>query len=170
MKKYSSPYSKPMFLSTLVVYSFLLFALKNWIIQLHELPFESNHSLWYIFGIVIAVLAIVYGYLFQVRGVEIADDTLIIRRMCGKIVIPFNEITSVEHKSSILFDLRICGISGLFGHIGWFWNSKIGKYTAYATDGNSLITIKTHKGVYVISCENEEEMIANVIRRINKSF
>lgn len=56
-------------------------------------------------------------------------------------------------------DVRVCGISGLFGHLGLFWNKNGGIYRAYVKNGNNMIEIKTIDKTYVISCDNHEELL-----------
>ena len=51
-------------------------------------------------------------------------------------------------------DLRVCGISGLFGHIGYFRHRTRGIYRAYVKDGDSMIEISTHSKIYVVSCDD----------------
>lgn len=57
-------------------------------------------------------------------------------------------------------DVRLWGISGLFGHIGLFWNSNIGKYYAFVKDGNSMLEIKTRRKCYVISCDDYTQVVS----------
>lgn len=75
-------------------------------------------------------------------------EDIIIQKMCGNIIIPINEIQEVSPKKHIASDIRTCGISGLFGHIGWFLNKQIGRYFALVKDRDAMLTIR------VISCQN----------------
>jgi hypothetical protein len=77
-------------------------------------------------------------------------------------VIPRNEIVQTSHKECMRGDVRLFGVGGLFGRIGWFWNKSIGRYLAFVKDGNSLIEIKTSGRTYVVSCDNYEQVLINI--------
>lgn len=54
-----------------------------------------------------------------------------------------------------MYDIRLWGISGLFGHIGWFWSLGSGKYFALVKNGDNMFVIETYDNKrYVVSCDN----------------
>lgn len=122
---------------------------------------STGSPMWYSMLSVIVVLAVAYLYAVaaQIMGLHVTENAVIIKKMAGRIVIPRNDIVSVCRKHHMMADIRLWGISGLFGHIGLFSNYASGKYHAYAKDGNNLIAIETTKRRYVVSCDNADEVV-----------
>lgn len=155
MKHFKSHFSKVMLASTILVCLLLVFALYTMIIQLMQFPYTSL-SFW---GICLVFCFVIFTLIFaftqQIKDISITETDLIIKKMCGNIVIPIQDIQEVFPKRSIVYDIRIWGISGLFGHIGWFWNKQTGRFFALVKNGNSMLFIKTKTNkCYVISCQN----------------
>lgn len=78
---------------------------------------------------------------FGVYGYSIQDRKLIIMRMGWSKHIDLSDISNIEFKPHAMSgSIRTWGIGGLFGYIGYFHNSELGSYKAYATKGaNSVI-------------------------------
>lgn len=123
---------------------------------------NSRNMMWYVtlFIILILVVTHLYAFMNQIRGLTITNEAVIINKMIGSITIPFNSIVRVSSKRSMKTDIRLWGISGLYGHLGLFSNKTIGMYHAYAKDGSNLITIETGDNNYVVSCDNSKNVLA----------
>jgi hypothetical protein len=98
--------------------------------------------------------------------IGVTNSEVIIKKRLGSIKVPISNILDIREKKHLFTDIRIFGISGLFGHIGLFWNKRIGKFTVYATNGNSLVEIRTKEQTYVISCDNREAFILDISKAI----
>ena len=157
---FKSHFSKAMLVSTILVCLLLVYALYIMIIRMAQLPCTS-FSFWgicLVFCFVVGTM--IYAFTQQIKGVLITETDLIIKKMCGNIIIPIQDIREVSPKQNIAYDARIWGISGLFGHIGWFWNKRSGRFFALAKDGNSMLSIRTKADkCYVISCQNHLQVM-----------
>ena len=166
MKHFKSHLSKPMLVSTILVCSLLVYALYTMIIQMMQFPFISPSfgGIFLVFCFVFFTL--IYAFTQQIQDISITETDLIIKKICGNIIIPIQDIQAVFPKRSIVYDIRIWGISGLFGHIGWFWNKQIGRFFALVKDGNSMLVIKTKDNkCYVVSCQNHLQAMNLLIQK-----
>lgn len=160
MKKFKSTYSKGILWITI-----LLVALMGYFIVLSSYKMLScpvqSYSFWiYALVWVVLVMALLHAFLSQIVSVSVTEKEVIVKKMYGRVVIHRDDILAVRYKKSILRDVRIWGIGGLFGHTGLFWNSDAGKYRAYVNNGRNMIEIKTTKKCYVVSCDNCNEVMA----------
>lgn len=155
MKHFQSTFSNAMLVSTILVCLLLVYALYAMVAQLPQYSYTS-FTFWGIsLAFCLVVLTMIYAFTQQLKTVTITDTDFIIQKMYGNIIIPINEIQEVSPKAHIASDIRVCGISGLFGHIGWFSNKQTGRYFALVKDGDSMLTIRTKNNkCYVISCKN----------------
>ena len=155
MKHFQSTFSNAMLVSTILVCLLLVYALYAMVVQLPQYSYTS-YKFWGIsLAFCLVICTMVYAFSQQLKSVTITDTEIIIQKMFGNIIIPIHEIQEVSPKQHIASDIRICGISGLFGHIGWFSNKQIGRYFALVKDGDAMFTIRTNKNkCYVISCQD----------------
>ena len=159
MRRFKSSYSKPMLLATCFLLIILSFAIYIIINQMAKFPIDSFNFIGVGIALCFILATLLYSFLSQIRYVCLTKENLIIKKMLGKVIIPRCNILQVQHKKSLMFDVRLWGISGLFGHIGVFWNKSIGKYTAFVKDGSSMLEIKTEGKCYVVSCDDYVQMI-----------
>ena len=61
--------------------------------------------------------------------------------------------------------LRLLGIGGLYGWIGWFWSRGVGTYWICATNLGELVLLDGERR-WVVSPENRTEFIAAVCDRL----
>jgi len=102
---------------------------------------------------------LLYSFGSQIKYISLKEDSVIIKKMFGQVVINRRDILQIHHKKSITSDVRLWGISGLFGHIGLFWSKNTGRYSAFVKDGNSMIEIKTKGKCYVVSCDDYDQVL-----------
>ena len=92
---------------------------------------------------------------------EVSEDKITIRRLFKNVVMERSHIEKIEHIPEV--DLkgvwRMMGIGGLFGYMGKFGSSRLGRMTWYATDLQNAVLITTNKGKILITPENPEEFI-----------
>lgn len=159
MEKFKSSYSKPMLLATCFLFVVVLFTICIVVNQLVKLPVGSSSFIGISIVLCFMLATLLYSFFSQIKYVCLTRENVIIKKMVGKIVIPRCDIVQVQHKKSLGADIRLWGISGLFGHIGWFWSKGVGRYLAFVKDGNSMLEIKTERKCYVVSCDDYEEVI-----------
>lgn len=168
MKHFQSHFSTAMFVSTILVCLLFVYALYVMVIQMLQFPYTS----FYFWGICLVLCFVVctmlYAFTQQIKGVSITETDLIIEKMCGNIIIPLQDIQEVAPKQNLAYDIRLWGISGLFGHIGWFWNKRTGRFFALVKDGNAMFSIKTKANkCYVISCQNHLQAMNLLKQKLN---
>jgi hypothetical protein len=118
------------------------------------------------------ILILIGVFLYMPVKVQVQEDSISIKRVMGEHKIVFNDINTIEpiSKSDIANAIRLFGSGGLFGYYGYFRNAKIGKFVMYATNTDSLIKIKSTKGVVVISCQHREEVVGYIRSAISNNL
>lgn len=168
MERVRASYSKGMYFSTIFFTIVLLCASCYMFYRMSK----YHEDLWYflMMGCAAIVLGtLVYAYVSQLKYVYISKDYLILKKKIGNITIPINSIKQVQPKKNIIYDIRLWGISGLFGHIGWFWNKKLGKYFALVKNEKDMFIIQTYNNkFYVVSCDNSVEVIKQLVSLLKK--
>ncbi len=159
MEKFKSSYSKSMLLATWFILIVLLFAAGVIISQLNKVSVGSLNFVGFVAVLCLVLGSMVYAFMSQITYLCLTEDSLIIKKKFGQITIPRKDILEVKYKKSINQDIRAWGISGLFGHIGWFWNKATGRYFALVKDGDSMLEIKTTGKCYVVSCDDYKEVL-----------
>ena len=160
MTHFKSPFSIGMLVSTVLLSSIIVYALYIMLVKLSQSSYTSPVFWGIILAFCCCVWALYYAFSNQIREVIVTESELIIKKMYGRIIIAKEDIVEVVPKKSLYGDMRLWGISGLFGYIGWFSNKQIGRYFALVSDGNSMLAIKTKKNeCYVISCQNHLKLM-----------
>ncbi|MCX6377066.1 MAG: PH domain-containing protein [Armatimonadetes bacterium] len=112
-----------------------------------------------------ALVAVVIAISWQMRPAryEVSDEAVrIVRAWPFKsIAIPKAEIKDVRPVTLTWKTIRTCGVGGLFGSGGWFWNKELGRFFVAMTNGHSLVLI-ANGGKYVISPENPERFVQDL--------
>ena len=109
-----------------------------------------------------AVIAVSYAY--SPRGYEIAERSIIVRRLIGRVRIPLDDIRELRaaNRDDFRGCIRLWGNGGFFGYYGLFRTSKLGKCTWYVTNrANAIVLINAAKTV-VLSPDNVESFLAAV--------
>lgn len=106
---------------------------------------------------------------FGVYGYSIQDGKLKILRLGWSKDIKLSEINSVEEKpNAMLGSIRRFGIGGVFGYIGYFSNSILGRYKAYSTHTKQTVVINTKEEQIIISPDNPREFVASLMEAIKQ--
>ncbi|MCD8317589.1 MAG: PH domain-containing protein [Paraprevotella sp.] len=156
---FKSSYSKGMLTFTIVLLCIFFYVIYRMCLLLPQYTSNTTGFLAICLSILVIAGVIVYAFTQQIESINITPDNLVIKKKIGKVIIKLDEIQSIRHKKDILRDIKLWGISGLFGHFGWFWNPETGRYFAIANNGNTLIEIRTSNKCYVVSCDRYEEVI-----------
>jgi len=91
------------------------------------------------------VLAIILGCAaFGVYGYSIKEEKLKILRLGWAKEVDLKDITNIDMTPhAMIGSIRTFGIGGLFGYIGYYRNSILGSYKAYATNTDNTVLIET---------------------------
>lgn len=118
--------------------------------------------------IVSAILLLVTFSCFLIFPVYIiADDEGIgIRTLLRTKRIPYENIDHIERidEQTPLFGvtktIRLCGVGGVFGYIGWYRTKGIGTFFSYVTDAKKVFLIHRTKGLPIaISVSDPDEFM-----------
>lgn len=114
------------------------------------------------------IFAVVYCIYLTPLKLILDDSHITIKKVIGCDTINTEEIISIEEMPASLVknSIRVVGSGGLFGYLGKFKNSIIGRYRMYATEIDNLVMIRTADEITVVSCSSREEFIKAVKRRI----
>jgi len=143
-------------------------------IVLGMLPFELIFFLRGVEGSIATLLPLigfpVFGILllgyfvlkYQVLGYGLDFDGLVIHRRWDKVHFALGAIEAVESDQEFKRSLRVFGIGGVLGTYGKF--KKIGgsTFTAYITDSNNCIVIKT-TGERIVISPHERELFLDTL-------
>jgi hypothetical protein len=97
-------------------------------------------------------LVVLLGSLpFMVRGYVLTETHLEVRRLGWSSRLPLAGLIAVSGEpEGLRGSLRLFGNGGLFGISGWFWNRRIGRFRAYATDPGRAVLLRFRDGKKVM--------------------
>lgn len=129
------------------------------------IPLHQFKPMWGATAILLAVLFI--SWQMKPARYEVSDESVRIVRgwPFSDVVIPRPEIKDARRVKMTGTTLRTCGVGGLFGSGGWFWNKEIGRFFAAITNGYNLVLIEDG-GKFVISPENPDEFADSIRSRL----
>lgn len=106
-------------------------------------------------------LMILLGTLpFMIRGYELHDHEIVVRRLRWKTHLPLDGLLSVTgNNEAMLKSIRIVGNGGLFSYSGEFWNRSLRRYRALATDPSRAVVLRYAKRVIVITPDDPQRFI-----------
>jgi hypothetical protein len=108
------------------------------------------------------------GMLFIIRGYELTNDAVYVKRLLWRTTIDLPGLASVEfNPDAMKKSMRLFGNGGLFSICGWFSNRSLGKYRAYATDPAKSVVLRFTKRVVVITPHDPEKFVADIHQLIN---
>lgn len=90
--------------------------------------------------------------LFVVRGYELRDGVLYVRRLLWTTRIALGELreAAIDPQAGA-GSLRLFGNGGLFAFSGWFRNARLGRYRAFVTDWQQAVVLRASAGTVVLS-------------------
>jgi len=88
---------------------------------------------------------------FMVRGYVLTDEHIEIRRLGWRTRLPLAGLVAVTGEpEGLRGSVRLFGNGGLFAITGWFWNRRIGRFRAYATDPQRVVLLRYRDGRQVV--------------------
>lgn len=113
---------------------------------------------------------ILIGLGYMPIRLKASKERITVSRLFGSLTIPVDEIleAGILQKTDISDSIRLFGSGGLFGFLGLFRNTSLGKYTMYATDLDHLLFIRTRNRKYVFSCSRSEELLEYIDLRLKQ--
>jgi hypothetical protein len=88
---------------------------------------------------------------FMVRGYVLTQSDVEVRRLGWRTALPLMGLVAVTGEPDALRgSVRLFGNGGLFAISGWFWNRRIGRFRAYATDPERAVLLRYRDGRRVL--------------------
>lgn len=106
---------------------------------------------------------------FMVRGYVLTETHIEVRRLGWSTVLPLAGLIAVTGEPEGLHgSLRLFGNGGLFGFSGWFWNRRIGRFRAYATDPGRVVLLRYRDGKKVVVTPHDVQHFIVRVRTLGK--
>ena len=111
------------------------------------------------------LLALVAGAaLFTIRGYTITPDAILVHRLFWDTRLSREGLRVATVQSQAMEgSLKLFGNGGMFSISGWFWSKKLGRFRAYATNLNCTVVLRWEKRTVVLSPENAEEFVQELM-------
>ena len=118
-------------------------------------------------GVPLGVLAAALP--FMVRGYALTESHIEVRRLGWSSVLPLAGLLGVTGEpEGLRGSLRLLGNGGLFGISGWFWNRRIGRFRAYATDPARVVLLRYRDGTKVVVTPHDVQHFIVRVRALAK--
>ncbi len=102
---------------------------------------------------VLVILILVGGlfapFLTYPQYIIVTDEGIGIHTLARTRLIPYSNIETIERLDKSFMSMstiRLFGIGGMLGNIGWFRNSQLGTFRAYITDSSKVFLIRLKQG------------------------
>ena len=96
--------------------------------------YAQNATIMTLFAALVLLLTSLITCALMPLRVYVAEKGIILQLLLGAIFIPREEIVNIEPFPKDATTIRLFGSGGLMGFIGFFSNSVIGNFTAFASD------------------------------------
>lgn len=99
--------------------------------------------------ILILVGALFSPFLTYPQYIIVTDEGIGIHTLARTRLIPYSNIETIERLDKSFMSMstiRLFGIGGMLGNIGWFRNSQLGTFRAYITDTEKAFLIRLKEG------------------------
>jgi hypothetical protein len=160
MKTYQAPWGKAlMVISSLLVVLSVVNVVGLPILMVNVPKGIAIFAQWALPAIVLCCLP------FMIRGYEITDDAILIRRLFWTTRLNRAGLKSVEAiPKAMSKSLRACGNGGGFSFTGWYWSKPLGFYRAFVTDLNRTVVLRFEKRTVVVSPGDPEDFVTELKR------
>ena len=113
--------------------------------------------------IIVPLLTIAGSAAFMVRGYRVSGGALRVQRLGWETCIDLSRLMSVTFDPEALKgSLRLFGNGGFFCFAGWFRNSKLGVYRAFATDSTRAVVLRFSNRTVVVTPDDPRRFVAEV--------
>ena len=144
--RFSAPWSRSLRVLTTAAVALLLALV---LIGLSAGPRQS--WVWRMAMVGVPLLVLAGSLLFMVRGYVLTESQIEVQRLGWNTILPFTGLATVSGEpQGLQGSLRLFGNGGLFGISVWFWNRRIGRFRAYATDPERAVLLRYRDGRKVL--------------------
>jgi hypothetical protein len=119
---------------------------------------------WRMLAIGVPLILLLGALPFMVRGYVLTESSIEVRRLGWSTFLPLAGLQAVTGEpEGLRGSVRLFGNGGLFGISGWFWNRRIGRFRAYATDPERVVLLRYRDGKKVLVTPHDvQHFIARV--------
>jgi hypothetical protein len=126
---------------------------------------KTGEPRWMFVPLPFALMLFAAGH-FAPNGYRLGPDGVHVERRAGARVIPYRSIRSVDREPRRLQGMSVTASKGIFGRFGRFWNSSVGFYTLYLTNGDNVVWLATDRGLIGLSPDRPDEFVERLGRRL----
>jgi hypothetical protein len=113
--------------------------------------------------VAIPLLTFAFSAAFMVRGYVLTDTSLVIKRLGWENRLDLSRLISAAvDPDALRRSLRLFGNAGFFSFTGWFRNSQLGVYRAYATDTRRAVVLRFSDKTVVITPDDPQKFVAEI--------
>jgi hypothetical protein len=162
--EFSAPWSRSLRLTTTASVAVLL------VIMLVGAIAAPPQPRWWLAALVGVPLAVLVGALpFMVRGYLLTSDFIRVQRLGWSTALPLAGLVAVTGEpEGFRGSLRLFGNGGLFAISGWFWNRRLGRFRAYATDQDRVVVLRYRNGDKVVVTPHDVQHFIVRVRTLAK--
>jgi hypothetical protein len=160
--EFSAPWGRALRLTTALAVALLLgIALLGLLIGARQWRVLWLPTVGLPLGVVLAALP------FMVRGYVLTQSDIEIRRLGWNTVLPLAGLSEVKGEpEGLRGSVRLFGNGGLFAISGWFWNRRIGRFRAFATDPQRMVLLRYQDGRKVVVTPHDVQHFIVQARRL----
>lgn len=95
-----------------------------------------------------------------VRGYALGGDEIVVKRLGWSNRLPLDDLLSVGGDNEAMSgSFRLFANAQLLSYTGYFWNRKLGRYRAFATDPSRAVVLTYRKRKIVITPDDPQRFI-----------
>jgi hypothetical protein len=122
---------------------------------------------WRLVMVGVPLAALLGALVFMVRGYALTESQIEVRRLGWTTTLPYTGLAAVTGEpDGLRGSLRLFGNGGLFAISGWFWNRRIGRFRAYATDPHRVVLLRYRDGSKVVVTPHDVQHFIVRLRRM----
>lgn len=99
----------------------------------------------------------------SVSNIELTDKNVVINKLIGQKILPLSTITNVKRMGFSNLTMTV-GSQGFFGFVGTTMDGS----SSYVKDRKKMVLIETQIGNFILSCENPELLVSELITLVKK--
>jgi hypothetical protein len=124
---------------------------------------------WQLAMVGLPVAVLLSALPFMVRGYVLTERHIEVRRLGWSTLLPLAGLVAVSGEpEGFRGSVRVFGNGGLFAISGWFWNRRIGRFRAYATDPSRVVLLRYQDGKNVVVTPNDVQHFIVRVRTLAK--
>jgi hypothetical protein len=111
-------------------------------------------------AIALPIVILIAAAACMVKGYVLTTDEIVVKRLGWSTRLDLQGLRSVSGDNEAMQgSLRLFGNGGLLSYSGYFWNRKIGRYRAFATDPSRAVVMRYADRTVVITPDDPQRFI-----------